>query len=116
MEVGVMVWVMEVLVLVKGRGGQANAGGDFKPYSCVYCPKRFSRRDNLTLHLRTHTGEKPYHCPHCDYRTTISSNVYRHMRNKHQQEIDGKPLYQRPTYIHHGDDPEILRRGVHHLS
>ena len=52
-------------------------------FPCLLCPKTFSRRDNLTLHIRTHTGEKPYLCPHCDYRTTISSNVYRHMRKKH---------------------------------
>ena len=57
-----------------------------KAFPCHLCNKVFSRRDNLTLHIRTHTGEKPYLCPYCDYRTTISSNVYRHMRKKHAHE------------------------------
>lgn len=66
-----------------------------KVFPCLVCPKTFNRRDNLTLHIRTHTGEKPYVCPYCPYRTTISSNVYRHMRKKHatEEHIPGAPCF-----------------------
>lgn len=72
-----------------GEGGRAGPPRSPKPkmFPCPVCPKVFRRRDNLTLHFRTHTGEKPHVCPHCDYRTTISSNVYRHIRKKHAAQI-----------------------------
>ena len=31
-----------------------------KPHFCNVCKKRFSKKDALTDHLRTHTSEKPH--------------------------------------------------------
>ncbi|XP_073453852.1 uncharacterized protein [Aquarana catesbeiana] len=36
-----------------------------KPYSCTECGKRFSNNSLLHCHLRYHTGEKPYFCSEC---------------------------------------------------
>ena len=52
--------------------------------TCEYCGKIFVNISNLTVHRRSHTGEKPYRCGVCDYTTAQSSKLTRH-RKIHQK-------------------------------
>lgn len=56
-----------------------------KPFQCTHCQKRFARKFNLNLHLRTHTGEKPFECSYCSKKFAQKSNLYVHLR-KHTGE------------------------------
>lgn len=48
--------------------------------TCEYCGKIFKNCSNLTVHRRSHTGEKPYKCILCTYACAQSSKLTRHMK------------------------------------
>ncbi|CAF1289103.1 unnamed protein product, partial [Adineta ricciae] len=49
-----------------------------KPFQCKICARAFSRSDHLTTHIRTHTGEKPFLCETCGRRFARSDERKRH--------------------------------------
>ncbi|KXJ15707.1 early growth response protein 1 isoform X1 [Exaiptasia diaphana] len=51
-----------------------------KPFQCRICMRNFSRSDHLTTHIRTHTGEKPFACETCGRRFARSDERRRHMK------------------------------------
>ncbi|XP_070179920.1 B-cell lymphoma/leukemia 11A-like [Littorina saxatilis] len=48
--------------------------------TCEFCGKIFKNCSNLTVHRRSHTGEKPYKCELCNYACAQSSKLTRHMK------------------------------------
>ncbi|XP_060531916.1 B-cell lymphoma/leukemia 11A isoform X2 [Cylas formicarius] len=48
--------------------------------TCEFCGKVFKNCSNLTVHRRSHTGEKPYKCELCSYACAQSSKLTRHMK------------------------------------
>lgn len=48
--------------------------------TCEFCGKVFKNCSNLTVHRRSHTGEKPYKCELCPYACAQSSKLTRHMK------------------------------------
>ena len=58
--------------------------------TCEYCGKVFKNCSNLTVHRRSHTGEKPYKCELCNYACAQSSKLTRHMKTHGRM---GKDIY-----------------------
>ncbi|XP_062857968.1 B-cell lymphoma/leukemia 11B [Trichomycterus rosablanca] len=58
--------------------------------TCEYCGKVFKNCSNLTVHRRSHTGERPYKCDLCSYACAQSSKLTRHMKTHGQF---GKDVY-----------------------
>ncbi|XP_026992217.1 zinc finger protein 296 isoform X1 [Tachysurus fulvidraco] len=57
-----------------------SAGRKKKEEACEFCGKRFRNSSNLTVHRRSHTGERPYRCGLCSYACAQSSKLTRHMK------------------------------------
>ncbi|ORX84359.1 hypothetical protein K493DRAFT_239286, partial [Basidiobolus meristosporus CBS 931.73] len=55
---------------------------NFQTYACPRCSKIFLRSDNLSRHIKTHTGEKPYHCKFstCGKQFSRSDELKRHLK------------------------------------
>lgn len=51
-----------------------------KEEACEFCGKCFRNSSNLTVHRRSHTGERPYRCGLCSYACAQSSKLTRHMK------------------------------------
>ncbi|XP_029925262.1 early growth response protein 1-A-like [Myripristis murdjan] len=51
-----------------------------KPFQCRICMRSFSRSDHLTTHIRTHTGEKPFACTECGRKFARSDERKRHAK------------------------------------
>uniref|UniRef100_A0A3Q1F865 Early growth response protein 1-like n=1 Tax=Acanthochromis polyacanthus TaxID=80966 RepID=A0A3Q1F865_9TELE len=60
-----------------------------KPFQCRICMRSFSRSDHLTTHIRTHTGEKPFACSECGRKFARSDERKRHTKI-HQRQRDRK--------------------------
>eukprot|EP00095_Tigriopus_kingsejongensis_P010563 snap_masked-scaffold421_size176100-processed-gene-0.20 protein:Tk10563 transcript:snap_masked-scaffold421_size176100-processed-gene-0.20-mRNA-1 annotation:"b-cell lymphoma" len=58
--------------------------------TCEFCGKVFKNCSNLTVHRRSHTGEKPYKCELCNYACAQSSKLTRHMKTHGRL---GKDIY-----------------------
>ena len=58
-----------------------------KPFACETCNKAFTQRSDLTRHEHTHTGKKPYVCTfkRCKKAFAHNSNLTKHMKTKHNQ-------------------------------
>ncbi|KAF0030397.1 hypothetical protein F2P81_017128 [Scophthalmus maximus] len=70
---------------VSSAGNNSNstagsAGKKKKDEACEYCGKHFRNSSNLTVHRRSHTGERPYRCGLCNYACAQSSKLTRHMK------------------------------------
>ena len=66
------------------------AQGKRRNDTCEFCGKVFKNCSNLTVHRRSHTGEKPYKCQLCPYACAQSSKLTRHMRTHGRH---GKDVY-----------------------
>jgi Zinc finger, C2H2 type len=63
-----------------------------KPFQCRICMRSFSRSDHLTTHIRTHTGEKPFSCEVCGRKFARSDEKKRHAKVHLKQRIKKEKL------------------------
>lgn len=49
------------------------------PISCIYCPKQFTKLNNLTRHLKTHEENKTHKCNQCEKTFAMGQELIDHL-------------------------------------
>lgn len=93
--------VLPVPALPLPSGATSTSSSTFlnRPFFCSVCSKRFSRKDVLMTHLRTHTGEKPHVCNICHKAFNRKFNLKIH-RRIHSGERPYTCKYCQRTFAH----------------
>ena len=65
------------------QGGHQKSGA-----SCKICGKIFYHKQNLKVHMRSHTGENPFKCETCGRGFTTKANMQRHHGRAHRSLAD----------------------------
>uniref|UniRef100_A0A8D0GTR5 Ras-responsive element-binding protein 1 n=1 Tax=Sphenodon punctatus TaxID=8508 RepID=A0A8D0GTR5_SPHPU len=64
----------------KTNGAKSPTKADKRKKVCSVCNKRFWSLQDLTRHMRSHTGERPYKCQTCERTFTLKHSLVRHQR------------------------------------
>jgi len=67
------------------------------PCTVPNCGAKFSRREHLKRHLRSHTGERPHPCSICGRDFTRSDNMRQHMLTHQLNPDDTTKRYKRKS-------------------
>ncbi|KAM3872128.1 zinc finger protein 217 [Diretmus argenteus] len=84
-----------------GSGEDGLERSKVRSKECSYCAKTFRSTYYLTVHLRTHTGEKPFKCVYCDYAAAQKTSLKYHLERRHKDrpciEIPSRPMPLAPS-------------------
>lgn len=86
-----------------------------KPFQCRICMRSFSRSDHLTTHIRTHTGEKPFSCDVCGRKFARSDEKKRHAKVHLKQRMKKESKLSTSSGSHPSSSSSASTSQTHHL-